>query len=43
MAGLSETNKVGGSKGQTISEWIYEPIVYPKKRMKNCQDFCPTT
>ena len=29
------------SKGQTISEWIYEVIVSPKIRVKNCQDFCP--
>ena len=28
-------------KGQTISEWIYEVIVSPKIRTKNCQDFCP--
>ena len=25
----------------TISEWIYEVIVSPKIRTKNCQDFCP--
>ena len=29
------------TKGQTISEWIYEVIVSPKIRTKNCQDFCP--
>ena len=29
------------SKGQTISEWIYEVIVSPKIRTKHCQDFCP--
>ena len=28
-------------KGQLISECIYEVIVSPKIRMKNCQDFCP--
>ena len=27
------------SKGQTISEWIYEVIISPKKWTKNC--FCP--
>ena len=25
----------------TIWEWIYEVIVSPKRRTKNCQDFCP--
>ena len=30
-------------KGQLISEWIYEVIVSPKIRTKNCQDFCPST
>ena len=30
-----------GSKGQTISEWIYEAIVFSKIQTKNCQDFCP--
>ena len=29
------------AKGQTISEWIYEVIVSPKIRTKNCQNFCP--
>ena len=29
------------TKGQLISEWIYEVIVSPKIRTKNCQDFCP--
>ena len=29
------------TKGQTISEWVYEVIVSPKIRTKNCQDFCP--
>ena len=28
-------------KGQLISEWIYEVIVSPKIRTKNCQNFCP--
>ena len=28
------------AKGQSISEWIYEVIVSPKIRTKNCQDFC---
>ena len=28
-------------KGQTIKEWIYEVIVSPKIRTKNCQVFCP--
>ena len=28
-------------KGHLISEWIYEVIVSPKIRTKNCQDFCP--
>ena len=28
-------------KGQAISEQIYEIIVSPKIRTKNCQDFCP--
>ena len=29
------------SKGQLFSERIYEVIVSPKMRTKNCQDFCP--
>ena len=29
------------AKGQLISEWIYEVIVFSKLRTKNCQDFCP--
>ena len=29
------------SKGQKISELIYEVIVSPKIRTKSCQDFCP--
>ena len=29
------------AKGQLISEWIYEVIVSPKIKKKNCQDFCP--
>ena len=29
------------TKGQIISEWIYEVIVSLKIRTKNCQDFCP--
>ena len=29
------------AKGPLISEWIYEVIVSPKIRTKNCQDFCP--
>ena len=28
-------------KGQLISEWMYELIVSPKIRTKNCQDICP--
>ena len=28
------------TKGQLISEWIYEVIVSPKIQTKNCQDFC---
>ena len=28
-------------KGQLISEWINEFIVFPKIQTKNCQDFCP--
>ena len=28
-------------KGQLILEWIYEVIVSPKMRTKNCQGFCP--
>ena len=28
------------AKGQLISEWIYQIIVSPKIRSKNCQDFC---
>ena len=29
------------AKGQLISELIYEVIISPKIRTKNCQDFCP--
>ena len=29
------------SKGQYISEGIYEVIISPKIRTKNCKDFCP--
>jgi hypothetical protein len=29
------------SKGQLISEWIYEVIVSPKISTKNFKDFCP--
>ena len=29
------------TKGQLISEWIYELIVSSKIRTKNCKDFCP--
>ena len=38
---LSSKKKEVDSKGQLISEWIYEVIVSPKIWMKNCQDFCP--
>ena len=30
------------SKGQYISEWIYEVIVSPKIWTQNCQDSCPS-
>ena len=33
--------KTTPSKGQLISEWIYEDIVSPKIWTENCQDFCP--
>ena len=29
------------TKGQLFSEWIYEDKTSPKKRTKNCKDFCP--
>ena len=29
------------SKCHLFSEWIYEVIVSPKIRTKNCRDFCP--
>ena len=31
----------GYARGQLISEWIYEVIVYPKIPTKNYRDFCP--
>ena len=42
--GVTVVKSVTGNlltKGQLFSEWIYEVIVSPKKRTKNCQDFCP--
>ena len=30
-------------KGQLISEWICEDKTSPKKRTKNCKDFCPVS
>ena len=30
-------------KGQLFSEWIYEDKTSPKKRTKNCKDFCPVS
>ena len=29
------------TKGQLFSEWIYDDKTSPKKRTKNCKDFCP--
>ena len=33
--------RLGSTKGQKISEWIYEVIVSPKIWTKNCKNFCP--
>ena len=41
LTAFFHTNYKVLSKGQTISEWIYEAIVSPKIRTKNCQNFCP--
>ena len=42
IAGLFR--QIGGhSKGQLISEWIYEAKTSPKKWTKNCKDFCPVS
>ena len=40
-ASIFENCKFIKAKDQTISEWIYEVIVFPKIWTKNCQDFCP--
>ena len=38
---FTETMTQISTKGQLISEWIYEVIVSPKIWTKNCQDFYP--
>ena len=38
---LTSNSGLAPSKGQLISELIYEVIVSPIIRTKNCQDFCP--
>ena len=38
---MSSKGKFNSTKGQLISEWIYEVILSPKIQTKKCQNFCP--
>ena len=41
LRSIPSFHQIFTTKGQSISEWIFEVIVSPKIQMKNCQDFCP--